>query len=365
MATVLICGAGIAGTTLAYWLGRYGFQATVVERSGGVRSSGNPVDVRGPAMQLAERMGIVAQLREAATRTTGVRLIDASGRQVARVRMGNAGGAGSEIEIPRNDLAATLHDAARDCTEFLFGDTISELRQDKGGVDVTFDRAPPRRFDLVIGADGLHSAVRRMTFGPESHHVRHLGMYIATLPLGASADTGTDVVLFNTPGRLVATHPNRHEPGAAFIFRAPMLAGLDYRDTAQHRRIVARAYATTGWRTPELLARLNEVDDFYFDAVSKVFLPSWSNGRIVLLGDAASCVSLFGEGSSHAIVGAHTLANALANNATHSAAFSQYEREHRRVVGPKLRTAGLTASILVPKSRLGITTRNLVARALR
>ncbi len=362
--TVLISGGGIAGPTLAYWLARHGFRPTVVERSAGLRSSGNPVDVRGEAMPVAAAMGVVPELRAAATRASAMSLIDASGRRVARIRMRNAGGRGTEVEVPRADLAAILHRAAADGTEMLFDDTITTLRQDPHGVDVTFDRTPARRFDLVIGADGLHSTVRRLAFGAERAHVRHLGLFVATLPLGEPADPPSEVLLYNTPGRLVSVHPARGDALVAFIFRGRGLDDVESRDTARHKAIVQQAYAGLGWRVPDLLERLRAAPDPYFDAVSKVVMPSWSRGRVALLGDAASCVSLFGDGSSLAMVGAHTLAEALADSSDHATAFRRYEARHRARVRPKQRGVTRGAALLVPKTRTAIRLRNLAARAL-
>jgi 2-polyprenyl-6-methoxyphenol hydroxylase-like FAD-dependent oxidoreductase len=364
---VLISGAGVAGPTLAYWLARGGFQPTIVERSPGLRSSGNPVDVRGPALPVAERMGVMERLREVATQATAMSVVDASGRQVARVPMPAARSAAGnrEVEVPRADLAAVLSEAVRGDAEFLFDDTIVGLRQDGPGVDVTFDRSAPRRFDLVVGADGLHSAVRRLAFGAESDFVRHMGVYVATMPLGGPVDHPYDVVLYNTPGRLVSIHPSRGNALAAFIFRSPAIAGFDHRDTEQHRRIVTEAYSGAGWRVPELLDRLRTAEDLYFDSVSLVSLPTWRQERVVLLGDAASCVSLLGDGSSLAMAGAYTLARAMVADPTdHAAAFRRYETEHRRLVEPKQRGVRRAAGVLVPKTRLGISTRNLAARLL-
>ncbi|EME51209.1 FAD-dependent oxidoreductase [Amycolatopsis decaplanina] len=358
MENVLICGAGVAGSTLAYWLARNGFKVTVVERAQGMRSSGNPVDVRGPALPVVEAMGVVRRLRDVATRTKRVRLLGGDGRRIATV--GLPAVKGEELEVPRSDLVTVLYEAARGEAEFLFDDTIAGLRQDEHGVDVTFDRAAPRHFDLVIGADGLHSAVRRLTFGPERSFVRPTGIYVATTSFGGPVDHPEEVLLHNTPGRLVAIHPSRDEGGVAFIFRA-RVANVDYRDTARHKRIVTAAYGDVGWRVPALLERLRDAEDVFFDAVSVVDLPSWSRGRIALVGDAASCVSLLGEGSSLAIAGAHTLATALA--AAPSAGFGRYEAEHRARVMPARRAAKFTAAMLVPKTKLGLATRNLAARA--
>ncbi|MCW2860805.1 MAG: putative oxidoreductase match, partial [Actinoallomurus sp.] len=178
--TVLISGAGIAGSTLAYWLARHGFRPTVVEHARRMRSSGSPVDVRGPAVEVAERMGVLPRLRAAGTGVTGMRFVNAAGRRVGGVGMRVVQGAAGEVEVPRGDLASILYEASRDHAEFVFDDSIATLEQDEQGVDVTFGHARPRRFDLVVGADGLHSAVRLLAFGPESGFVRHLGLFVAT-----------------------------------------------------------------------------------------------------------------------------------------------------------------------------------------
>jgi 2-polyprenyl-6-methoxyphenol hydroxylase-like FAD-dependent oxidoreductase len=364
--TVLISGAGVAGPTLAYWLARAGLRATVVERAHGQRSSGNPVDVRGPALPVAEQMGVVGELRAAATQATGLRFVDAAGRLGRRMSLpASRSAAGTaEIEVPRADLARILYEAARDDAEFVYDDTITELDQDPEGVDVMFERGAPRRFDLVVGADGLHSTVRRLAFGPEDAFVHHLGVYVATTFLGEPPGEPHDVLLYNTPGRLVAMHPVRGEAGVAFIFRHRAVAGFDYRDGSQHRRILAESYAEErGWIVPGLLARAGQSDDLYFDAVSKVVLPSWSAGRVVLLGDSAASVSLFGDGSSMAIAGARMLAAELGGG-DHVTAFRRYEAGHRRRTDRLRRTAGLAATLLVPKTRAGIVTRNAAARLL-
>jgi 2-polyprenyl-6-methoxyphenol hydroxylase-like FAD-dependent oxidoreductase len=361
--TVLVSGAGVAGPTLAYWLTRYGFQPTVVERSEGQRSSGNPVDVRGQATGVTEQMGVLPRLREAATSVSGMAFVAESGRRTGRLPVGKPNGA--EVEVPRADLAAILYDAAREHAEFLFGDSITALRQDADGVDVTFAEGPPRRFDLIVGADGLHSAVRRMVFGPASGYVRHLGMYVATLPLGyPAADPGT-VLMYNMPGRSVSVHPVNGNAMAAFIFRSPAIPSLDNRDTAVCQQIVLDAYRGGGWELPSLLDELQAADDLYFDSVSRVRLPAWSQGRVVLLGDAASCVSLFGNGSSLAITGAATLARGLdATPDDHATAFRAYETEHRARVRPAQRGRLIAGALLVPATRAGITARDLAVRLL-
>lgn len=362
MTSVLISGAGVAGPTLAFLLARHGFEPTVIERSRGLRSSGNPVDVRNSAVPVARAMGIWPALEAAGTAVRGLSFVDGDGRTISRIGTRSARKGADEVELPRGELARILYEAARGSTEFIFDETVVTLTQDADGVDVTFDRTAPRRFDLVIGADGLHSTTRRLIFGPA--FIRHLGMFIATVPVGAASDNPHDVVMYNTPGRSTSIHPVRGEALAAFMFRAPLPADFDHRDLAQHKRLIVEAFRGDGWRVPELLDRVRAADDFYFDSVSQVRLPSWSQGRIALLGDAASCVSLFGDGSTMAMSGAATLASALSASSDHTEAFRVYETAHRRLIDPKQRRMWVAAGLLVPKSRAGIAGRNLLARFL-
>lgn len=362
MKTALISGAGVAGPTLAYWLARAGYRPTVVERAAGLRSSGSPVDVRGPAARVAAEMGVTAKLREASTGTKALKFVDDAGRRTGRIAMGALGG-GDDIELPRTDLAAILYEAAAGQAEFVFRDSITELHQDDGGVDVTFEQGAPRRFDLVIGADGLHSGVRRLAFGPEQAFVEHMGVYVATLPLAEPPADRTELVMYNSPGRAVAVHPSRGHAIAAFMFRGAEVPGFGYRDTALHKEMLASAYAGAGWRVPELLERVREADDLYFDSVSRVRMDNWATGRIVLAGDAASCVSLFGDGSTLAMTGAHTLAVELGRTPEDpAAAFRRYEATHRKLVEPKQRNVSTAAAMLIPATRGGLVARNLGTR---
>lgn len=369
--TALISGAGVAGSTVAYWLNRHGFEVTVVERAAGQRSSGNPVDVKGPAIDVAQQMGIMPQLQAARSQVSQMTFVNASGKRVARMSLGAfQGGAGDlEVEIPRADLASILLAAVRDGAEFLWADTITGLENHDDGVDVTFEKSSSGRFDIVVGADGLHSVVRRLTFGAESAFIRHMGMYVATLRIDGAFGSEREVIIYNTPGRAVSVHPTRGHAIAAFIFRHGQVQDLDHRDTSLHKRLVVDAFSDAGWRVPELLARVMDSDDLYFDAVSQVQLPSWSQRRVAVVGDAASCLSLFGDGSTLAMAGGYTLAQELAawdasGELLPEMAFVQYEKSHRAVVAPKLNGYRLGAAMLLPATRVGILTRNVFARAM-
>jgi 2-polyprenyl-6-methoxyphenol hydroxylase-like FAD-dependent oxidoreductase len=357
--TVLISGAGIAGATLAALLGRAGHRVTVVERDLGVRSSGNPVDIRGGAYGIADRLGVLSRLQDAGSKVRELIFVDDAGRRVASMRTRRA--EDREVEVPRADLSAILVEAGRTDAEFLFDEMITGMHADDGGVDVIFDRAASRRFDLVVGADGIHSAVRRMAFGPEADFAEHLGMYVATAKLGVPMERDDTVIMHNEPGAAVALHPGTGTSGAAFMFRSGVR--IDHHDPEAGRQLLGRVYRDVGWRAQELLDAYLAVEDTYFDSVSRIRMSSWSRGRVTLAGDAASCVSLFGDGSSSAMEGAATLAASLgASMHDIPAALARYESAHRSVTRPRQRGVWIASHLLIPSSRLGIALRD---RALR
>jgi 2-polyprenyl-6-methoxyphenol hydroxylase-like FAD-dependent oxidoreductase len=355
---VLISGAGIAGATLAALVGRAGHQPTVVERDQGVRSSGNPVDVRKGAYQVAERLGVMSRLQDAATKVRELIFVDNAGRRVASMRTRQSD---REVEVPRADLSAILVEAGRGDAEFLFDEMINKLHPDGRGVEVIFDRAAPRRFDLVVGADGINSGVRRLAFGPEADFVKHLGMYVATASLGVPMERDDLVIMHNEPGTAIALHPGTGSSLAAFMFRSP--ARIDHRDPEARRELLKQAYRSVAWRTEELLSAYLATDDVYFDSISRIRVPTWSRGRVTLLGDAASCVSLFGDGSSSAMEGAATLAAALGES-PHDipTALARYESAHRAVTRPRQRGVLIASHLLIPRSRLGIALRDQALR---
>ena len=361
--TALISGAGIAGSAVAYWLARSGWEVTMVEKARGTRSSGNPIDVRGEATMIANAMGIWPKLAAAATGVTRLVFVDGRGRHRATIDTRQSASDRDEVEVPRADLAAALLEAATPDAELLQGDSIATLHQDADGVDVEFETATPRRFDLVFGADGLHSNVRRLTFGAESTYSRPLGMFVGTVRTNVDIENQRHVLMLNEPGRSLSVHPAGGSPLAAFIFRSR--EPFDYRDSAAGKRLVAHAYADVGWVSDQVLAEWQASEDIYFDAVSRITMPTWTRGRISLVGDAADCLSLFGEGSSNAIVAAKTLADALMSHSGDHAialALAEYEATHRRRLSRFRRGAYIGSHFLVPASGPGIALRNAGVR---
>ena len=304
-------------------------------------------------------MGVLERLHDAATKVRELIFVDDDGRRVASMRTRQS--EDREVEVPRADLSAILLEAGRNDAEILFDDMITELHADDGGVEVIFERAAPRRFDLVVGADGIHSSVRRLAFGPEAQFAQHLGMYVATAKLGLPVERDDTVIMHNEPGTAVALHPGARSSGAAFLFRTP--ARIDHGDPKAIHQLLKQTYQNGGWRTQELLADYLAADDAYFDSVTRIRVDSWSRGRVTLLGDAASCVSLFGDGSSSAMEGAATLAASLnASPNDIATALTSYELAHRAVTRPRQRGVWIAANLLLPRSRLAIALRNQVLR---
>ncbi len=357
-------GAGIAGPALAYWLARNGYRPTVVEHARQLGSGGSAIVVKGPAIPVAERMGVLPQLRGLATRNRSLTLLTPDGRRVLRLLL--ASDQAPTVEVTRADLSEVLHRSAQTEAEFLFDDTVTALDQDAGGVDVTFRRSAPRRFDLVVGADGMHSTVRRLVFGPERQFVSNLGLYGATVPLEPDAvEDPSEMTMLSVPNRMLVVHLSRTTPLAIFTFRAARSVPHDRKNVALHKQTVADAYADVGWRAPEFVAAFLDHPAPFFDPLTTVRMPAWSRERVVLLGDAAAATALLGDGSSRAMAGAYALAEELAAHpGDHARAFAAYESRLRREVGPRQRRVGPLSRLMVPRTRPGLAVRNAVGRAV-
>lgn len=353
--SVLVSGASIAGPALAYWLARYGFDVTVVERAPSLRPGGQAVDFKGVVHRtVLERMGVYEEICRRSTGATDMVLVDACGRERARISGDFTGG---DVEILRGDLAAILYEAgARHCT-YRFGDSISALRETAGGVDVEFENGPAERFDLVLGADGIHSRVRRLAFGPEKQFVRHRGYYyaIAGEPPHRGQSEGPrrrESYAHNDAGRLaVGGGPKAQQ---MYLFAAPE---IQFANEADKRRVLIEKFAGMGWQVPEMLAELPELGDFYLDALARVRMPSYVSGRVALVGDSAYGNTLAGFGTGLAVVGAYVLAGELAAAAgDHTVAFARYDRIMRRYA--KVGLGSSPGPFLAPKTAYGLRLRD-------
>jgi len=356
---VLISGASIAGPALAYWLGRYGFHPTVVEVAPALRGGGYAVDFRGPAhLQVLERMGVLEELRRLQTGGSPLRFVDETGHTLLHLPGEFAGG---ELEVLRSDLSRVLYERSRDTTQYLFGDAIAAMTKTPDGVQVTLEGGAERTFDLVIGADGLHSGVRRLAFGPHSQSVSYLGYYLAGWEVPNYLGLAPGSLNYNLPGKLASVGGIHRDPTKAstlFVFASPPL-DYDRRDLEQQKKLLADAFAGVGWEVPTLLEGLWDTEELYFDSISRVDLQPWSAGRVTLVGDAACGATLGGMGTGTAIVAAYVLAGELAAaGGDHRAAFARYEQAVRGYAQGTQKGGDRTGKFLAPHTRLGMQLRN-------
>ncbi|BDT97681.1 MULTISPECIES: FAD-dependent monooxygenase [Nocardia] len=357
--TVLISGASIAGPALAYWLHRYGFAVTVVERAPALRAGGQAVDFKGRTHRtVLERMNILDDIEQHRTGTTDTVFVDERG---ARLAVMSGEFTGGDVEILRGDLSEIIYRRTADHCEYLFGDSITALTDTAAGVHVEFEHAPARTFDLVFGADGIHSRVRRLAFGPERDFVKHLGYYYAVAGAspwnGSTAGPRERVVAHghNAPGRLAISGGPKAQQ--MYMFAAPE---LDYArdDSPAQRRIVAETFAGVGWEVPRMLAELGEFDDFYLDSISQVTMPDgYTKGRVALVGDSGYGNTLGGFGTGLAVVGAYVIAGELASaDGDHTVAFARYDAMMKRY--SKIAGNSNAGRFLAPKTARGIRMRN-------
>ncbi|MGW9437823.1 FAD-dependent monooxygenase [Streptomyces sp. NPDC055607] len=373
--TVLVSGASIAGPALAFWLHRHGFVPTVVERAPELRTGGYKVDVRGTAIEVCRRMGVLDEVRANSTDMRGGSYVDDAGRTIGELPADVFGGrVGEDDEIMRGDLARILYERTRDDVEYVFGDSIAALAEDTedggdgDGVTVTFESGAVRRFDLVVGADGLHSHTRRLVFGEEDRFKRHLGAYISLFTAPDHLGLDRWETYHALPGKLVCVYSSAGEEDAKnlFVFSSPDELPHHHRDTAAQKRLLADAFAGDGWEIPRLLGHAAGADDFFFDSIALVEMDRWSKGRVVLLGDAAHCASpASGQGTGLALIGAYVLAAELARSGgDHTTAYARYEAHMRPGVERNQRMAEGFVREMVVGSRWRISLRMLMVRLL-
>lgn len=355
MTNVLISGASIAGPTLAYWLRRYGFTVTVVERAPGLREGGQAVDLRGSAREVVERMGLMEEVRACHTGVVGMSAVDKENRRLwnwGSDLSGHSGGIIADIEILRADLARVLYEATRRDVEYVFDDSIAELHEHANGVDVTFASGASRTFDIVVGADGLHSNVRRLVFGPESEFVRDQGYYKVIFAARADVELDDWQLMYVMPGsKRAGLYPTRKGQTRGMFFFAGPSVDYDRRDVTRQKQIVAEAMAGEGWQVPRMLESMWETTDFYFDRESMVTVGEWSRGRAVLVGDSAFGGSV-GMGTSMAVVGAYVLAGELAvAGGDHLRAFARYREVLAGYVAENQKPMPGGTNVFLPKGR--------------
>ncbi len=367
--SVLISGAGIAGPTLAYWLSVYGVKSTLIEQAPQLRTSGYAIDFWGLGFDIAERMGILPDLKRDGYNIKELRIVNARGRRVGgfNVDIIRQAAHGRYVTIPRTDLAKDIYRQVEGRCETIFGDSIAGIQQNADGVDVTFEHAPPARFDMVIGADGLHSVVRKLEFGEENRFEKFLGYSVAAFEVNGYRPRDEDVYInYSTPGKQVGRLSLRNDRTLfLFVFADERGDMIDSDDTEAQRESVRTQFENLGWECPQILAAMESSPELYFDRVSQIRMDRWSKGRVGLIGDAAFCPSLLaGQGSALAMIAAYVLAGELSRTpGSPEAALSRYEELLHPFMLAKQQAAEKFAASFTPRTGLGLFLRNQITKA--
>ena len=360
---VLISGASFAGLSSAHWMSQLGYDVTIVEIGPGLRTGGTAVDIRGNTVDIVKRMGILERIRadRLSLRRWEFKNADDRTERALVLRAEGDPPPEDEFEIERDVLLNILLEAVGDRCEIVFGDSIAGLVETIDGVDVTFRKGGRRSFDLVLGCDGMHSGVRRLWFGEEAQYTHFLQQYFSIAIVDQLLIERDTAQMFNVPGKAVMLNAYKNRTDIILGFACEREIAYDRRDEAQQRRIMTEQFAGLGWRTAEVLRAMAGSDNFYFDKLCQVRMPSWSRGRVALVGDAAFCASpAAGMGGSLAIDGAAALGEAMrAVGGDHAQAFRLYDERFRPFVDEVQAEAVRTGlETLVPRTEEAIRARN-------
>lgn len=362
---ILISGASIAGPTLAFWLNRFGFETTIVERAESIRLGGQNVDIKGAAQKIAQWMGIEEEIRAADTGELGVRFVDENDVIKATLPKGESNLGTSELEILRGDLVKILYNHTKDNVEYLFGNQITALNEKEDGVSVTFQNGEVRDFDLVICADGIRSRTRQLIFGDEPF-VKPIGLYVSyfTIPRGPS-DSRWARWYNATNSRVIVMRPdNEGTTRASFSFLSEPM-GYERLSLEEQKQLLRDKFSDAGWEAKRVLAAMEENSDLYFDAISQVIAPRWSKGRCAMTGDAAFCPSpLTGMGVSLSVVGSYILAGELSRHANYADAFAAYDKAFRPYVTKIQKLPPGVPWLAHPKTKWGIFLLNTILNVI-
>jgi len=367
---IAICGAGIAGGTLAYWLNRAGFDPILIERAEAPRTGGYLMDFWGVGYDVAERMGVLPAILAAGYEVEDVRFVGDAGERVGGFAVDSLRELtrGRMTSLKRSDLAAAIFQAIDGRVETIFGDTIAAVEESPDGARIVLESGRSRDVDIVLGADGLHSRLRALAFGAEALFEKDLGYRVAVFESeGYASRNPLSYVIHSATSRQVARFALRDDKTLfLLVFRAALMNGREPASEAETRALLKAIYADAGWEAPAILAALEAANDLYFDRVSQIRMDRWHKGRIALVGDAGMAVSLMaGEGAGLGMTEAYVLAGELSRcGGDYQKAFAAFESRLRPFIEAKQTAAADFTSTFVPRSPFGIWLRNQATRLM-
>ncbi len=363
---VLIVGGGVAGLTLAYWLQQYNHSPLVIEQSAGLRRDGYGIDFYGTGYDVAERMGIIDRLAAQSIPMEYIAYVNRAGRPVATLRISLMRRVmyGKYLALMHPTLEEALFDALGGAVEVRFGLSVRDLDAAADAVSVTFTDGSRDAFDLVVGADGVHSATRKLVFGPEEQVSHYLGYTVASFALADRYGIGQSWKMYVEPGRMVGAYVSVHDGmmNTFFLYRQ-----AEAERVARDERLprLREVFAGMGWITSQLLGDASDSESIFMDAVCQIRMPIWHKRRVALVGDAAYCPTLIsGQGASLAMGGAYLLAEALRDCDDYEAAILRYEARMMPYVRRQQQGAIALAKSFAPSSRIGVLAQRVLLKVV-
>ena len=348
---VLILGASIAGLSTAWWMHQLGYQVTVVEKAPQPRVDGAAVDFKGDTIAVVKRMGLYEQLKKHRLHCDLIEFKNEADQTQHSFQL--PPGEVDEIEIERDAFVEVLFTDLKPKVTFLFNTSLTALNETQEGIVAQLANGLTRSFQLVLGCDGVHSTVRKLWFGEEVRYAHFLQAYGSITIVHKLLVREGSQQIYRVPGKSITLNAYNGKTDVVFNFVSEREIPVDYRDKAPQRQLIMEQFKDQGWRSAELLEELRQSDNFYFVEYYQIKMPSWTKGRVALVGDAAYCVSpAAGRGGSVAMSGAAILADALRKHqGDYALAFDDYDNTFRPFIDRLQADAQQTLqTVLLPRT---------------